>query len=152
MKSFLAAALLAVFSCGTAYAVETPLGDWLVKDGTARIRIVRCGNALWGVISWTKGPAGKDTNNPDPAKRDRSIMGLPILINMKPAGKQWDGQVYNAENGETYTAHISLLSPDTLQIEGCGLWGLVCGGESWTRVQLPKGAPSDQTVCSGVAK
>jgi uncharacterized protein (DUF2147 family) len=123
-----------------------------VEDGTARIRVVPCGSALWGVISWTKGPAGTDQNNPDPAKRRRSIMGLPILLNMKPAGRRWDGEVYNAENGQVYTSHISLASADVLKIEGCVLGGLICGGENWKRVQPVKTQPSDQEVCSDATR
>jgi uncharacterized protein (DUF2147 family) len=151
MKRFIVAGLLVLLTFGTTFA-QSPVGEWLVKDGTAHIRIVPCGDALWGVISWTKGPPGKDDNNPDPAKRDRSVMGMPILLNMKPAGNQWNGEVYNAENGETYTSHISLASPDVLQIEGCGLFGLVCGGEDWKRIQPAKGGPTAQAVCSGVGK
>jgi uncharacterized protein (DUF2147 family) len=151
MRAFLAAGLLSLLTAGTALA-QSPTGEWLVKDGTARIRIVQCVGALWGVISWTKGPAGKDENNPDPAKRNRSILGVPILINMKPGGSQWDGEVYNAQDGSIYTSHIRLVSPDVLSIEGCVLGGLICGGENWTRVPLEKGSPSDQTVCSRLPK
>ena len=151
MKKLMIAAVLSLSSIEAAYA-QSPLGEWLVQDGTAHIRIVQCGNALWGVIDWTKGPPGKDQNNPDPAKRERSVMGMPILINMHPSEKQWDGEVYNAQNGETYSSYISLKSPDVLRIEGCVLGGLICGGEDWTRVPLTKAAPSDQAVCSGVAK
>jgi uncharacterized protein (DUF2147 family) len=151
MKRILAAGLLSLLPAGTALA-QSPAGEWLVKDGTARIRIAQCGNALWGVISWTKGPAGKDENNPDPAKRGRSILGVPILINMKPAASQWDGEVYNAEDGSIYKSHIRVVSPDVLQIEGCVLGGLICGGENWTRVPLEKGSPSDQAVCSRLSK
>ncbi len=151
LKRFVVAATFSLCAMGTAFA-QSPLGEWAVEDGTAHIRIVQCGSGLWGVIAWTKGEPGKDENNPDPAKRERSIMGMPILINMQPSKSQWDGEVYNAENGETYTSHISLTSPDVLRIEGCVLGGLLCGGESWTRVPLTKGAPTDQAVCSGVAK
>jgi uncharacterized protein (DUF2147 family) len=151
VKRLIIATTVSLFSAGMAFA-QSPLGEWLVQDGTAHIRIVSCGKGLWGVISWVKGPPGKDENNPDPAKRDRSVIGLPILINLQPAQKQWEGEVYNAENGETYTSHISLQSADVLRIEGCVFGGLICGGENWTRAPLAKGAPSDQAVCSGVAK
>ncbi len=148
VKQFMTAAMLSLCSIGAASA-QSPVGEWMVKDQTAHIRIVSCGNSLWGVINWTKGPPGKDENNPDPAKRARSVMGMPILINMKPGEAQWEGEVYNAQNGQTYTSYISLKSPDVLQIQGCVL-GFLCGGEDWTRVPLTKGAPSDQAVCSGV--
>jgi uncharacterized protein (DUF2147 family) len=151
MRLFLAAGLLSLLSAGTASA-QSPTGEWLVKDGTAHIRIAQCGSALWGVLSWTKGPAGVDENNPDPAKRSRSILGVPILINMKPGESQWDGQVYNAQDGSIYTSHIRLVSPDVLSIEGCVLGGLICGGENWTRVALAKDSPSDQVVCSRLPK
>jgi uncharacterized protein (DUF2147 family) len=150
MKSFIVACVFSLVSAGTALA-QTPVGEWLVEDGTAHIRIVSCGTALWGVISWTKGEAGKDENNPDPAKRNRSVLGIPILMNMKPSGKKWEGEVYNAENGKTYDSNISLSSVDVLRIEGCVL-GFLCGGENWKRVTATKASSPDQEVCSRVAK
>jgi len=151
MKRFIAATAVCLLTAGAALA-QSPLGEWRVKEGTADIRIVQCNSGLWGVIAWTKGPPGTDENNPDPALRNRSLMWMPILINMQPANGRWEGQVYNAENGQTYTSYISLLSPDVLKIEGCVLGGLICGGEDWTRVPLPKGSPKDQAVCSGLPK
>jgi uncharacterized protein (DUF2147 family) len=151
MRHLIAAGLASLITGGAALA-ESPTGEWLVKDGTAHIRIADCGGTLWGVISWTKGAPGKDVNNPDPALRERSVMGMPILINMKPGSGRWEGQVYNAEDGSTYTSHISLVSPDVLSIEGCVFGGFICGGEKWTRVQQSKGSPSDQAVCSRLPK
>jgi uncharacterized protein (DUF2147 family) len=128
----LAVALLS-FACVPAPAAE-PSGEWLVKDGNARIRIEACENGLWGFISWTRQP-GTDRNNPDPAKRNRPIVGVPILRGMMPVKpNRWEGEVYNAENGKLYSASITLLSNDVLKIEGCVLGGLFCGGENWTRV------------------
>ncbi len=150
MKRLMTAALLGLCSTGAASA-QSPVGEWLVKDQTAHIRVVSCGNGLWGVINWVKGPPGKDENNPDPAKRTRSVMGIPILINFKREDEQWAGEAYNAENGKTYSSYISLQSPDVLRIEGCVL-GILCGGEDWTRVPLTKGSPPDPAVCSGVGK
>jgi uncharacterized protein (DUF2147 family) len=151
MKHFMAACIAAFLSTGTAFG-QSPLGEWLVKDRTAQIRIVNCGGTVWGVISWTKGPPGRDENNPNPAKRNRSVLGMPILINMQSNGNQWEGEVYNAQDGSTYTSHIKLVSPDVLSIEGCVFGGLFCGGENWTRVPLSKDSPSDQAVCSRLPK
>jgi uncharacterized protein (DUF2147 family) len=123
-------------------AAADPTGEWLVAEGDARIRIEPCADALWGVIAWTEKPAGTDENNPDPAMRSRSIIGLPILLNMKRVeANRWDGQVYNAENGKTYTSHISLVKDDVLRIEGCVFGGLFCGGENWTRFSSAKDRP-----------
>lgn len=149
MKRLIAAGIACLIPAGAALA-QSATGEWRVEDGTADIRIVDCGGAIWGVTAWAKNPSGsadKDKNNPDPALRDRSLMGLPILINMQPAGGRWDGQIYNPEDGNTYDAHISLKAEDVLKVEGCFL-GFLCGGQDWTRVPLPKGAPTDQVVCS----
>jgi uncharacterized protein (DUF2147 family) len=153
MSRLIVAVVLSAFGIAAASAA-TPIGEWLVKDKTAHIRIVSCGNGLWGVLSWAKTP-GKDENNPDPAKRNRPLLGVPILRHMKPSASnpgRWDGEVYNAEDGNIYTSHISLASNDVLKIEGCALFGMICGGENWTR--LPSAdqktdAPSNE-VCERV--
>ena len=54
----------------------------------------------------------------------------------------WEGEVYNAVNGKTYSSRISLTAPDVLRIEGCVLGGLICGGENWTRVKAAETAPA----------
>jgi uncharacterized protein (DUF2147 family) len=126
---------LAGTAFGTAMAAE-PTGHWIVKDQNARIKIGPCGNVFWGVIDWATKPNDTDKNNPDAAKRNRSIIGLPILLGMKPSGaNEWAGEVYNAENGKIYQSKITLLSQDRLKITGCVLGGLFCGGEEWTRAK-----------------
>jgi uncharacterized protein (DUF2147 family) len=129
LPAFAIAALLAVTT--SAFA-QNPVGEWLVKDGSAKVRIVNCGKSFWGVISWQKTPGGHDTHNPDPAKRTRPTLGMPILLDMQPAGPgKWQGEIYNAKDGRTYDASIALRGA-TLQVEGC-VMGFLCGGEAWTR-------------------
>jgi uncharacterized protein (DUF2147 family) len=129
--------ILLAFVCNPALAAE-PVGEWLVADGGAQIRIEPCADALWGIISWTREP-GFDSNNPDVAKRSRPLVGVPILRGMKPASaNRWEGEVYNAQNGKMYSVSITLVSDDVLKIQGCVMGGLFCGGENWTRVQPVK--------------
>ena len=123
------------------YAAEPPTGEWLVENGHGHVRIENCGGALWGVISWEEKP-GQDTENPDPALRGRPTLGMPILIDMKPAvvsswgrsEERWKGEVYSPENGKMYSSSIWLTGPDKMRIEGCVLGGIFCGGQDWTRV------------------
>jgi uncharacterized protein (DUF2147 family) len=118
-------------STGSGLTAE-PIGEWLVTDGYAHIRVEKCGDQYWGVVSWEQQP-GTDTNNPDPAKRNRPTLGMPVLLAMKATQpNRWDGQIYNSENGKTYTGNITLSSPDVLRVEGCLL--IFCGGQDWTRV------------------
>src|SRR6266496_3724477 len=86
---------------GSALAAD-PTGDWRVADGVANIRVAECNGNMWGAVSWEKTPGGRDKNNPDASKQSRPSLGMPILIDMKKkAGvDQWEGQVYNAKDGQ----------------------------------------------------
>jgi uncharacterized protein (DUF2147 family) len=133
MQKLHLAVVLSACLCGSALAAE-PTGEWVVRDGSARIRIEPCANALWGVIAWTRHPGGTDSNNPDPAKRSRSIIGVPILRKMKQVGPaKWEGEVYDARSGKIYSSNIALVNDNVLLVEGCVLGGIICDGEHWTR-------------------
>jgi uncharacterized protein (DUF2147 family) len=109
-----------------------PTGEWLVAKQYARIRIVDCDGRLWGVVAWEATP-GIDRKNPDPNLRNRPTLGMPILLGMKPGrDNKWEGEIYNSEDGHTYSAKISLADPNTLRVQGCFL-GFLCGGENWSR-------------------
>ncbi len=135
---------------GPALAAD-PTGDWRVADGVADIRVAECNGSMWGVVEWEKIPGGRDKNNPDVAKQSRLTLGMPILIDMKkkPGVDQWDGQVYNAKDGKTYSSSIKPIGSDQLEIRGCVL-GFLCGGETWTRVAGPiPSSPTNSMAKSG---
>lgn len=134
MRNLIVAALFACLLPAAPAWAQTPIGEWRVADGGAHIRIVDCGGVLWGVVSWEKTP-GRDSENPDPAKRQRPTLGMPVLLHMTPGDRpgRWEGEVYNAENGRTYDATITLRGAQVLRVEGCAL-GIFCGGENWTRL------------------
>jgi uncharacterized protein (DUF2147 family) len=123
-------------------AAPDPTGEWLVAKQFARIKIVDCDGHLWGVVAW-EAKAGIDTKNPDPNLRTRPTLGMPILLGMAPSKEnKWEGQIYNSEDGHTYSASISMADPNTLRVQGCFL-GFLCGGENWTRADTadaPTGA------------
>jgi uncharacterized protein (DUF2147 family) len=135
------ALLLAAIGFDAASAAD-PHGTWLTEGGKSRIKIADCGAALCGAIVWVKEPNDPDTGkpktdkqNPDAAKRTRPLIGVTIVINMKPSGAdKWVGEVYNAEDGKTYSGNITMQSADALKLEGCALGGLICKGQVWTRV------------------
>ena len=127
-----------------------PTGDWRVADGVANIRVAQCNGSMWGVVAWEKEPGGRDTNNPDPAKQSRPTLGMPILLNMKkkPGTDSWEGQVYNAKDGQTYASTITPHGTDQLEIQGCVL-GFLCGGETWTRVGPPIPSSPSNSMAKG---
>lgn len=130
-----------------------PTGDWKVADGVANIRVAQCNGNMWGVVAWEKTPGGKDKNNPDTAKQSRPTLGMPILIDMKKkAGVDaWEGQVYNAKDGQLYSSTIKPVGADQLEIQGCVL-GFLCGGETWTRVGPPIPSSPANSMAKGAPK
>ena len=130
-----------------------PTGDWKVADGVANIRVAQCSGNMWGVVAWEKTPGGKDKNNPDAAKQSRPTLGMPILIDMKkkPGVDAWEGQVYNAKDGQLYSSTIKPIGTDQLEIQGCVL-GFLCGGETWTRVGPPIPSSPANSMAKGAPK
>src|ERR1700676_82133 len=128
---FLVTSIMPVFAAD-------PTGDWKVADGVANIRVAECNGGMWGAVAWEKTPGGRDMHNPDVSKQNRPTLGMPILIDMKKKTgvDQWEGQVYNAKDGQFYSSTIKPIGVDQMEIQGCVL-GFLCGGETWTRVAGP---------------
>jgi uncharacterized protein (DUF2147 family) len=127
-----------------------PTGEWLVAKQVARIRIVDCEGRMWGVVAWEATP-GVDRKNPEPNLRTRPTLGMPILLGMAPSQydkNKWEGEIYNSEDGHTYSANISLPDPSTLKVQGCFL-GFLCGGENWSRAdtaETPTGTSGQKSA------
>jgi uncharacterized protein (DUF2147 family) len=137
-----AIAVLAIFAAVPTFAAD-PTGIWLNPKGNLRVRVAPCGAPMCGTIVWMKEPndpttgeAKTDRNNPDPAKRTRPLVGVDMLLGMKPSETpgHWAGQVYAPGSGKTYDANMSLESVNVLKIEGCMVGGLFCRAQTLTRV------------------
>ena len=152
MKTFRSATaafrLLSLASAGIALGLSTPvraadpLGTWYTGNKESQVRIVNCGGALCGNLTWLKEPSDPatgrpktDKNNADAAKQSRPLLGVPIVLSMKPSGTpdQWSGQVYNASDGKTYSGSFTMTGPDTAALKGCVM--IICKSQTWTRAK-----------------
>ena len=80
---------------------ERPKGGVQDEDRTVRRhRVLK--------LIWLKTPT-KDVKNPDPSKRDRSLVGVTMLDDLKPSGTpgEWDAHLYDAQNGKTYKGSVN---------------------------------------------
>ena len=141
-RTLAAALLLTGLLAASAASAADPRGSWLTEGGKSKIRIADCGGALCGTIEWLREPndeTGKpktDKNNADAGMRTRPVMGVPIVLSMKPSGAdKWAGEVYNVEDGKTYSGSITMESATALKLQGCVLGGLICKGQTWTRAE-----------------
>lgn len=76
-----------------------------------------------------------DIRNPDSTLRDRPMLGLQILT-LRPSDKPnvYDGEIYNPEDGNTYSGYVEMLSADQIRLNGCVLYNIICQGQDWVRV------------------
>ena len=127
---------LAVVFSTSGSAAPSPVGEWMVAKGEAIIRLVDCGGRYWGLVAWEQKPGGTDAHNPNAALRQRSTLGMPILLGLARSNNPatWSGHIYNSQDGRTYEGHVSLVGANTLHVQGCVL-GFLCGGENWQRVR-----------------
>ena len=90
-------AALAIAAAGASVSAEaaaqepSPFGVWLTKNGKSHVELYQCGAQLCGRIVWLREPnlrdgkPARDLNNPDPAKRQRPILGLEFLYSFAKA-------------------------------------------------------------------
>ena len=114
-------------------------GIWAMSDGKVTVKVDDCGGNLCARIVELKEPISKidgkpkvDRENPDPAKRNRPLIGLSILIGMKPTGDNfWKGAIYNPDDGKTYSATVR-YDGRSMKVKGC-VAGVLCKTNTFVR-------------------
>jgi uncharacterized protein (DUF2147 family) len=138
-----ASMLVAMVAASLAQVALEPDGTWLTADNTAKIRFESCAGAPCGRLVWLRDPldpktgeAILDRNNPDPSLRARRLLGIPLITDIRPlAPGEWSARAYNAEDAGIYDVNLKLVAADRLAVRGCGLAGLICKTELWTKSQ-----------------
>src|SRR3984957_14742367 len=147
MKNFRTAAIvvasaiaLGTMASGLAHAAD-PSGTWWTADRKGKVKIANCGGAICGTLSWLSEPNDPETNKPktdknnkDQSKQARPLIGVPIVLSMKPSGGDTrEGQVYNAEDGGIYTGSFTMSGANAALLKGCVMGCLICKSQAWTR-------------------
>ena len=121
----------------------TPVGVWLHENQRIKVEIAPCGDELCGKLVWFKRPNDAqglplvDVLNPDPALRTRPLLGLEILSGFRPAGDgTWDGgTIYNPDDGETYSALMSIQDDGSVRVRVYVFLSLFGETKIWTRAE-----------------
>lgn len=117
-------------------SAEDAFGTWRHPDNGSLIEVSKCGEGLCATIVKVQDPSRTDIHNPDEALRNRPIEGIVIMQGAQKSGeKSWEGQLYNTQDGKTYSGTVTVVSSDQLKLEGCVLGGLICQGPIWSRVK-----------------
>jgi uncharacterized protein (DUF2147 family) len=117
----IATAMLGLHPAGAAGTADVT-GNWKDPDNGAILAFADCDGDLCGKIAAPASPDKKDAFNPDPAKQGAPLAGLTILDHAKAQGNgSWKGNLYNADDGKTYSGYVTFAAPDKLQLKGCAL-------------------------------
>lgn len=143
--------LVAAFSVpgGQSHAAAAdPTGFWVKPDSerNAKIQVTKCGKGgaqLCAKIVWLEDPLDsrgrplQDIRNGNASMRGRPILGLPLFSGLTRTGPAtWTGKIYNPEDGNTYSATLTMLSRKQIKLKGCKAW-LLCGEKMWLRTSPP---------------
>lgn len=130
---------LAVAAAPAPQSADAVVGRWKTPVHNGIVEIQRCGASICGkIIASDKlrtNPNLADARNSDASLRNRRLMGLQILSGFKAQGAGWyGGKIYNAEDGKTYSAEITMTGNDQLNLRGC-VFKPFCRTQTWTRVR-----------------
>jgi uncharacterized protein (DUF2147 family) len=152
VRKLIVTALLGALASTASAQQPSVMGTWLTASGVAQVRIGACPDPASGpicgvIVNLTnpKGPDGvvvapeaaTDYHNVDPALRGRKVLGMSLIWGFKPTPNPNEfegGQIYNASNGKTYNANITLQPDGKLRLRG--YVGSPMFGETqiWTRM------------------
>jgi uncharacterized protein (DUF2147 family) len=124
MKTLSLVAFVVLLSTGVLVAAPVEpgaQGTWWSPKRDSKIEVVERDHKLFGKISWLSPDlqGAKDVQNPDPALRERPLLGLEILSGFESSdGKTWTGgEIYDPDSGKTYHCKLT-LSGEVLEVRG----------------------------------
>jgi uncharacterized protein (DUF2147 family) len=107
-------------------------GLWKNPIGSAIISVSPCGSALCGKVVWASARGQREV-----ATTTAHVVGTTVLTNVKPKGHGWTGRLFIPDDNIHVSAKLQLLSVTQLKLTGCGLAGLICRSQVWTRTDEP---------------
>jgi len=131
--------LLLAVAAGVHAATEqtTPIvGQWLTETRGGIIQIEALPDGTYqGRVAGGNEPGRLDSKNPDPALRNKPLMGQVIMRGLRSDGDgKWSGgTIYDADSGSVYQCSITLLAPDRIKLRGFIGFSLIGRSQVWTR-------------------
>lgn len=141
-----------VLSAATAQdSSPSPLGLWLTENQRSVVNVVPCktdSSKVCGRIHWIIQDGMQfDSKNPDESKRNTPMCGLQIMsdFHQNDAMNWIDGEIYKADEGDTYSATLQMLPTGKMLVRGYVGMPLFGKSQTWTRVtgvEHPKCRPA----------
>lgn len=132
MKQLILSMASVVVSASVAFA-DPAAGTWRTAEGEEgghlHVSIAPCGSKICGTIQ----RAIDENGAPSPSYEH---LGKRLIWGMTPggSGSYSGGKVWAPDNGKTYGAKMA-LNGNKLVVKGCVAGGLICRGQTWTRIK-----------------
>lgn len=161
MSSRLATILfLALASCliaagsSPAYArsmhAASPLGFWSTEDNEGVVELYACGKEVCGRLHWMKLDTSqsfpRDEKNPDASKRSRALCKMQFMggFHRDEEGHFTDGWIYSPRHGQTFSAELTVIDKNTLDLHGYILTPILGESQTWKRTARPQSCQTQQ--------
>jgi uncharacterized protein (DUF2147 family) len=129
MRTIAIVALLALTAAAPPGRIE---GYWKNPIGSAIIAIAPCGDVLCGKVVWASARGRREA-----AKGAANVVGTTVLTGLRSKADHWTGKLFIPDDDIHVSARLQLLGERKLKLTGCGLMGLICRAQIWTRVDGP---------------
>lgn len=113
--------LVAPVCAASPSGADAVTGIWLNPAKTGYVQIYADNGEYFGaVVGAVNGPVAKDTHNPNPAERGKSLLGQNVFKHFTYNGKgTWTGgSIYDPSKGKTYHSKMWLKGGNTLKLRG----------------------------------
>lgn len=109
------------------------LGRWKATDKSVAVNIYKEGNNFKAKVIWFDERLGSgtpmntrtDSHNPDVSLRNRKVIGMDILKNLRfnSENQRWEnGKIYDASSGRTWDTFAEIKQDGQLFVRGFWKW------------------------------
>lgn len=133
-------AVILITSIGSrtdAVQADDILGSWITEGHPSRVEIYKGDDVYYGRLVSVFGADStrRDARNPDRSLRDRSILGLTLLSDLRFDQDEWTGgRIYDPTSGRTYRCKVTVEGDGKLHLRGYVGISLVGRTTVWERV------------------
>ena len=120
---------------------QSPIGIWKTiddetKQAKSHVQIYEKNGKLYGkIVKILTKLDHDDCKNCKGALKNKPLVGLEIMTNMKKDGKEWvDGTIVDPKSGKEYSCKFSLEGNDKLKLRGFIGFSMIGRTQYWYRV------------------
>lgn len=144
MKKLLSVVPLAILFTASLAFGQSPVGQWKTIDDETKqeksiVEVYESGGLIFGkivrLLQEKDGGAGKLCTKCEGEDKDKPIVGMVIIKNMKKDGDEYKGgTIMDPAKGKTYKCVLKVIEGGSkLQVKGC--IGFLCKSQYWLKIK-----------------